>query len=152
MKISNVLLIILFCLGFKMMGQNLSVDNDSVFILIDPIYNEIYSFSNEKGSVTIKILKYDKRGLGFETQTKELEDHEIVVVADHPLTPNYYEFRTSIRPIETTSIKDLKTVSIEDISKNDNNVLRNYRGDFYFIEKLDSGDYQIWITFLVFYQ
>ncbi len=61
MKISNILLIILFCFGLKMVGQNVSVENDSVFILIDTKYKELYSFGkNYNQRKTIKILKYDK--------------------------------------------------------------------------------------------
>ena len=99
---------------------------------------------------SIKILEYDKRGLGFETQTKELEDHEIVVVTDQPPPSNYIEFHTYSRPKETQYIKGLKIFSIEDVSKRDKNVWRNIYDYFYFIEKLDSCNYLIWEMSVIF--
>lgn len=140
----SYLLLILFCFGLKTMGQNISVDNDSVFILIDPKYNELYSFSKKSNrSLMIKILKYDKRGLGFETQTKEPEDHEIVVVTAHPYVPHYYEFDSYQGPKEIQSTEGLKLFSIEDVSRHDKNVWRNYRAPFFFIEKLHSGNCRV---------
>ena len=149
MKISNLLLIILFCFGLKTVGQDRNVSNDSIFILIDPQFKELYSFSKEtNGSpIAIKILHYDKRELGFETQTKELKDNEIVIVPE--AGSNYIEFLPRPNPKETSSIKDLKTFTIEDVSKGDKNVWGVWQktsGYFYFIEELESGNYLIWKT------
>ena len=151
MKISNLLLIILFCFSLKTVGQDRNVSNDSIFILIDRQFKELYSFSKKNNrSATIKILDWDKRGLGFETQTKELEDHEIEVVTAQPPPSNYINFHSYSRPKETQYIKGLKIFSIEDVSRHDKNVWRNIYDYFYFIEKLDSCNYLIWEMSVIF--
>ena len=162
MKISNLLLIILFCFGLKTVGQNPYVGNDSIFILIDPQFKDLYRFNKPINKVeTIKILKYDKRGLPFEIPRKRAEGDEIVVFYDD--TPSNYVkfFSTSwqFEKKETSSIDGLKTYSIEDLSKaissNNKDISKEVQNVwsrpwdfFYFIEKLDSGNYLIWKMYI----
>lgn len=157
-KISNLLLIILFCSGLKTAGQDRNVSNDSIFILIDPQFKELYSF-NKEWLESIKIMKYDKRGLPYEIPKKIYEDHEIVIVTDIPPPSNYVKFVATPWQKETSSIKGLKTYSIldlskaisssnKDVSKADESVWRSPTGDFYFIEKLDSGNYLVWQMYI----